>query len=424
MQPPTAPRIVLGVSGGIAAYKACEVLRSLTETGHHVDVIPTEAALQFVGSATFEALSGNPVTTGVFSDIPAVRHVRLGQDADLIVIVPATADLIARMAAGRADDLLTSTLLASLAPVLIAPAMHTEMWQHPATQANIATLRERGVSVVGPAHGRLTGADTGPGRLAEPSEIAALARLLIEHSGALPHDLHGTKILVTAGGTREPLDPVRFLTNRSSGKQGYALAQVASARGADVTLVSANVALPAPAAVRIVEVQTALELQEVTTELARSADVVVMAAAVSDFRPTVRRTSKIKKSGAAPDDIALTKNPDILAGLVASRADGTLPEDLLIVGFAAETGDEHHTVEEYGRQKLARKGCDYIVVNDVGHGGAFESDHNAGLVLGSDGSALEIPRGSKHLIAAKIWDAIAPRGERSRDRDDSAERDG
>lgn len=371
-----------------------------------MDVIPTESALNFVGSATFEALSGNPVSTGVFSDIPSVRHVRLGQEADLIVVVPATADLLSRMVAGRADDLLTSTLLASLAPVLVAPAMHTEMWQHPATQANIATLRERGVNVIGPAHGRLTGKDTGPGRLAEPEQIWRMARLLLERPDALPYDLAGKKVVVTAGGTRELLDPVRFLTNRSSGKQGWALAEVAAARGADVTLINANVDRVEPAGAQLSTVQTALELQEATFQACQDADIVIMAAAVSDFRPTVRHDSKIKKTDAEPDQIELTKNPDILAGLVTARAEGKLPATLRIVGFAAETGDEQHTVEEYGRQKLMRKGCDAIVVNDVGVGGAFESDQNAGLILGADGSAVEIPRGSKHLVSAQIWDAV------------------
>ena len=406
MQQTRAPRVVLGVAGGIAAYKSCELLRGLTEGGLHVDVIPTPAALEFVGAATFEALSGNPVSTGVFSDIPSVRHVRLGQQADLVVIAPATADLIARMANGRADDLLASTLLATRAPVLLAPAMHTEMWQHPATQANVATLRERGVIVVGPAHGRLTGKDTGPGRLAEPAEIYRLARVLLERPSALPYDLAGLRVVVTAGGTRELLDPVRFLTNRSSGKQGWALAEVAAARGADVTLISANVDRVGPAGVRLDKVQTALDLEEATVAAAAEADIVVMAAAVSDFRPTVRRESKIKKTDAEPDQIALTKNPDILAGLVEARAAGELPRELKIVGFAAETGDEAYSVEEYGRQKLARKGCEFIVVNDVGVGGAFENDHNAGLILGADGTTSVIPRGSKHLVAAQIWDVV------------------
>lgn len=407
MQHTRALRVVLGVAGGIAAYKSCEILRSLTESGLRVDVIPTPAALEFVGSATFEALSGNPVSTGVFSDVSSVRHVRLGQEADLVVIAPATADLIARMANGRADDLLTSTLLATRAPVLVAPAMHTEMWQHPATQANIATLRERGVVVVGPAHGRLTGKDTGPGRLAEPAEIVRMSRVLLERASAVPYDLGGLRVVVTAGGTRELLDPVRFLTNRSSGKQGWALAEVAAARGADVTLISANVDRVGPAGVRLQQVQTALELEEATVAAAGAADVVVMAAAVSDFRPTVRHDSKIKKTDAEPDQIALTKNPDILAGLVQARVSGALPANLRIVGFAAETGDELHTIEEYGRQKLARKGCDFIVVNDVGAGGAFENDDNAGLILGATGTSAVIPRGSKHLVAAQIWDTVS-----------------
>lgn len=372
----------------------------------HVDVIPTPAALEFVGAATFEALSGNPVSTGVFSDIASVRHVRLGQQADLVLIAPATADLIARMANGRADDLLTSTLLATRAPVLIAPAMHTEMWQHPATQANVATLRERRVVVAGPAHGRLTGKDTGPGRLAEPAEIFRLARVLLERPLALPYDLSGLRVVVTAGGTRELLDPVRFLTNRSSGKQGWALAEVAAARGAEVTLINANVDRVGPAGVRLERVQTALELEQATVAAAHESDIVVMAAAVSDFRPTVRHASKIKKTDAEPDQIALTKNPDILAGLVQARRDGVLPQELRIVGFAAETGDDKHTVEEYGRQKLARKGCDYIVVNDVGAGGAFENDDNAGLILSAAGESAVIPRGSKHLVAAQIWDVV------------------
>lgn len=407
MQQTTAPRVVLGVAGGIAAFKSCEILRALTESGHHVDVIPTDAALQFVGAATFEALSGNPVGTDVFSDIPSVRHVRLGQQADLVLIAPATADLIARMANGRADDLLTSTLLATRAPVLIAPAMHTEMWQHPATQANIATLRDRGVVVIGPAHGRLTGKDTGPGRLAEPAEIYRMARLLLERPFALPYDLAGVRVVVTAGGTREPLDPVRFLTNRSSGKQGWALAEVAAARGAEVTLIAANVDRVGPAGAHLQRVQTALELEEATVAAAGKADIVVMAAAVSDFRPTVRHDAKIKKTDAEPDQLALSKNPDILAGLVQSRRDGVLPTTLRIVGFAAETGDEKHTVAEYGRQKLQRKGCDFIVVNDVGAGGAFENDDNAGLILGSSGTSAVVPHGSKHLVAAQIWDVVS-----------------
>ncbi|PRZ40655.1 phosphopantothenoylcysteine decarboxylase/phosphopantothenate--cysteine ligase [Antricoccus suffuscus] len=402
-----APRVVLGVAGGIAAYKSCEVLRALTESAHHVDVIPTDAALNFVGAATFEALSGHPVTTGVFSDIPAVRHVSLGQRADLIVVVPATADLISRMAQGRADDLLTASLLVARCPVLIAPAMHTEMWEHPATRANIATLRERGVAVVGPAIGRLTGADTGAGRLAEPAEIAELAKLLIQRPEALPADLTGRRVLVTAGGTREALDPVRFLTNRSSGKQGVAIARVAAARGAEVTFVAANIHAPDPAGSRVIRVESARQMQEVVTAEAKEADVVVMAAAVSDFRPSNYSGAKIKKTDADPDIVALTKNPDILAGLVRDRTAGALRASTLITGFAAETGDDKHTVIDYARAKLERKGCDLLLVNSVAAGGAFEGDTNAGVVLGSDGTEVTIADGSKTALAARLLDVIA-----------------
>lgn len=403
------PRVVLGVSGGIAAYKACDVLRSLTETGHHVDVVPTESALRFVGSATFEALSGNPVTDGVFSDVPSVRHVRLGQQADLVLVVPATADLMARMAHGNADDLLTATLLTAHCPVAIAPAMHTEMWEHPATQANVATLRERGVTVIGPAIGRLTGKDTGPGRLAEPNEIADLARLLIERPTALPADLAGLNVVVTAGGTRESLDPVRFLTNRSSGKQGYAIARVAAARGANVTMIAANVDFPEPAGAQVVRVSSAEQLSDAVRREMGSADVIVMAAAVSDFRPAAYSDSKIKKSDAKPQAIELTKNPDILVGLVKSRAAGDIPADCTIVGFAAETGDSQHTVEEYGRAKLARKGADVMVVNSVGAGGAFEADTNSGWILDADDADEPIEHGSKYALAAQLWDHIGAR---------------
>lgn len=402
-----APRVVLGVAGGIAAYKSCEVLRALTESGHRVDVIPTEAALNFVGAATFEALSGHLVTTGVFSDIPDVRHVSLGQQADVIVVVPATADVISRMAQGRADDLLTASLLAARCPVLIAPAMHTEMWEHPATRANIATLRSRGVAVVGPAIGRLTGADSGAGRLAEPAEIAELARLLVERPEALPSDLTGRRVLVTAGGTREALDPVRFLTNRSSGKQGLAIARVAAARGADVTFVAANVHAADPAGSRVIRVQSARQMQEVVATEAKEADVVVMAAAVSDFRPTRYVGAKIKKTDSEPDIVELTKNPDILAGLVHDRAAGILRASTLITGFAAETGDDTHTVLDYGRTKLARKGCDLLVVNSVAAGGAFEGDTNTGVILGADGTEVAIPDGSKTALAARLLDVIA-----------------
>ncbi|MER2093211.1 MAG: bifunctional phosphopantothenoylcysteine decarboxylase/phosphopantothenate--cysteine ligase CoaBC, partial [Saccharopolyspora rectivirgula] len=355
------PNVVLGVAGGIAAYKACEVLRRLTESGHRVRVVPTEAALQFVGAATFEALSGQPVRTGVFADVEQVPHVRLGQQADLVVVAPATADLLARAAHGRADDLLTSTLLTARCPVLMVPAMHTEMWEHPATQDNVALLRSRGIVVAEPDVGRLTGPDTGKGRLPDPAEIVDLARLLLAEPNALPRDLEGRRVVVSAGGTREPLDPVRYLGNRSSGRQGYALARVAAHRGADVTLVAAHTAdLVVPAGVRLVRVGTAEEMRATMLKEASGADAVVMAAAVADFRPVELAEHKIKKTGRDPEPLRLTKNPDVLAELVRSRAAGEL-DTAVIAGFAAETGDPSTTVLEHGRAKLARKGCDLLV---------------------------------------------------------------
>jgi len=395
-----ARSVVLGVSGGIAAYKACELLRLFTESGHDVRVVPTESALKFVGQATWAALSGNPVSTDVWSDVEQVPHVRIGQNADLVVVAPATADLIARAAAGRADDLLTATLLTARCPVLFAPAMHTEMWQHPATQDNIATLRARGVVVLEPAVGRLTGADTGAGRLPEPSEIFAAATLLLER-GDVPLDLAGRHVVVTAGGTREPLDPVRFLGNRSSGRQGYALARTAVARGAEVTLLSANVSLADPAGVKVVRVETALELRDATRDAARAADAVVMAAAVADFRPTSAAASKIKKTDAEPAPIALVRNPDILAEISADR----LRSGQVVVGFAAETND----VLANGRTKLAAKRCDLLVVNEVGPGRAFDTPDNAVVILDADGAVVEVPLSSKDAVAHAVWDAVAAR---------------
>src|SRR3954454_24802024 len=307
-------QVVLGVSGGIAAYKVCELLRLLTESGHRVRVVPTESALNFVGAATWAALSGQPVTTDVWSDVEQVPHVRIGQAADLVVVAPATADLLARAAIGRADDLLTATLLTARCPVLFAPAMHTERWEHPATQANVQTLRERGVIVLDPAVGRLTGADTGRGRLPEPEEIFAAARLLLDR-GQQPLDLLGRHVVISAGGTREPLDPVRFLGNRSSGRQGYALARTALARGAEVTLVAANVALPDPAGAKLVRVGTAEEMRTAIIDVGRPAHAIVMAAAVADFKPATRADAELKKTDLEPDQIALVRNPDILAEL-------------------------------------------------------------------------------------------------------------
>jgi len=399
-------RIVLGVSGGVAAYKAALLLRALTEAGHDVRVVPTPSALHFVGAATFEALSGNPVTTDVWSDVDEVAHVRIGQTADLVVVAPATADLLARAAAGRADDLLTATLLTAHCPVVFVPAMHTEMWLHPATQDNVATLRRRGSVVLPPAVGRLTGPDSGPGRLPEPADIAALATVVLgSGASALAHDLTGRRVVISAGGTREPLDPVRYLGNRSSGKQGWALARVAAARGAEVVLVAANVELPAPFGVRVVPVGTAEELRAAMHAEAADSDVVVMSAAVADFRPAAVAGAKMKKDSAGePDSVPLVRNPDVLAELVAKRRPGQL-----IIGFAAETGDADADVLTHARAKLARKGCDLLVVNDVSAGQVFGRADNAVVVLAADGSATEIALGPKDGIAAGIWTVAAAR---------------
>ncbi|MGA9489627.1 MAG: bifunctional phosphopantothenoylcysteine decarboxylase/phosphopantothenate--cysteine ligase CoaBC [Mycobacterium sp.] len=402
-------RVVVGVSGGIAAYKAATVVRQLTEAGHQVRVIPTESALRFIGAATFEALSGEPVQTGVFEDVPQVPHVAIGQHADLVVVAPATADLLARAAIGRADDLLTATLLTARCPVLFAPAMHTEMWQHPATVDNVATLRRRGAVVLEPASGRLTGADSGAGRLPEAEEITTFAQLLLERHDAMPFDLHGVKLLVTAGGTREPIDPVRFIGNRSSGKQGYALARVAAQRGAEVTLIAGHTAgLIDPAGVEVVHVSSAQQLRDAVSKHAPDVHVLAMAAAVADFRPTHVATAKIKKGAtenSAPT-IDLVRNDDVLAAAVQARTAGQLPNMRAIVGFAAETGDANGDVLFHARAKLRRKGCDLLVVNAVGDGKAFEVDNNDGWLLAADGTESALQHGSKTLMASRIVDAI------------------
>jgi phosphopantothenoylcysteine decarboxylase/phosphopantothenate--cysteine ligase len=400
---PAGPAVVLGVSGGIAAYKAVELLRLLTESGHDVTVVPTESALAFVGTPTWAALSGHPVHTAVWDDVHQVPHVRIGQSADLLVIAPATADLLAKAAHGLADDLLTNTLLTARCPVVFAPAMHTEMWEHAATQANVATLRSRGCVVIEPAVGRLTGADSGKGRLPDPAEIYAVCVRLLARG--LAPDLAGRRVLVSAGGTREHLDPVRFLGNRSSGKQGYALARTAAARGAEVVLIAANVALPDPAGVKVVRVTNALELRDAVLAESLSADVVVMSAAVADYRPLERQATKRKKTETL--SLELVQNPDVLAELAAQRRPGQV-----LVGFAAETGDADGSVLEHGRAKLARKGSDLLVVNEVGEAGhptGFEGEQNAAIVLGSDGSATEIPLGSKEAVADTVWDLVAAR---------------
>ncbi|MEU6413425.1 bifunctional phosphopantothenoylcysteine decarboxylase/phosphopantothenate--cysteine ligase CoaBC [Microbispora sp. NPDC046933] len=428
--------VVLGVSAGIAVYKSCELLRLFTESGHDVRVVPTRDALRFVGEPTWAALSGNPVTTEVWESVHEVPHVRIGQSADLVVVAPATADVLARAAHGLAGDLLTNTLLTARCPVVFAPAMHTEMWEHPATRANVATLRERGAIVIEPAVGRLTGADTGPGRLPDPAEIFEVCRRVL---AGPREDLAGRHVVVSAGGTREAIDPVRFIGNRSSGLQGYALARTAVARGAEVTLVAANVTLPDPAGAKVVRVESARQLRDAVLAAAEHADAVVMAAAVADFRPVRQSDTKIKKSSAEPDPIHLVKNPDILAELgevrrarrqayaagdppadgapvgrgreagagagtaTEARADG--PHPRVIVGFAAETDD----VLANGRAKLERKGCDLLVVNQVGENLAFGTPDNAAVVLTAEGGSVEIPRGPKEDLADVVWDLVAQR---------------
>jgi phosphopantothenoylcysteine decarboxylase/phosphopantothenate--cysteine ligase len=401
-----APRIVLGVAGGIAAYKACEVLRGLTESGHDVRVVPTAAALRFVGEATWSALSGAPVASEVWADAHEVPHVRLGRAADLVLVVPATADLLARAAHGIADDLLTNTLLTARCPVVMAPAMHTEMWEHPATRDNVATLRARGVVVLEPAVGRLAGVDTGKGRLPDPDEIVALALTVLARGDAPGADLAGRHVVVSAGGTREHLDPVRFLGNRSSGRQGYALARAAAARGARVTLVAANAALPDPAGVDVVRVTSAADLREAVLAAAPAADAVVMAAAVADFRPASYVDTKIKKTadGDAPV-VRLERTADVLAEVAASRP----RPGQVVVGFAAETGDAAGSVLDHGRAKLAAKGCDLLVVNEVGRARGFESPDNEAVVLGADGTEVAVPHGPKEALAHVVWDLVAAR---------------
>ncbi|MDF9750666.1 bifunctional phosphopantothenoylcysteine decarboxylase/phosphopantothenate synthase [Arthrobacter sp. ES3-54] len=426
-------RIVLGVGGGIAAYKVASLLRLFTEAGHDVTVIPTEAATRFVGVATWEALSGHPVSNSVFDAVHTVNHVRLGHEAELIVVAPATADLLARAATGQADDLLTNTLLmAGDCPVLMAPAMHTEMWQHPATQANVETLRSRGVTVLEPASGRLTGADSGPGRLPEPEAIFTAAMALAgasaaeagESGGAAQPDvdavlaagpsaaplavraLAGLTVTVSAGGTREPLDPVRFLGNRSSGKQGVALAAAALEAGARVRLLAAHMEVPAPAGVEVVQVETALELRKAALHAAADSDVVIMAAAVADFRPADVSGTKIKKRDDVADPVInLVRNPDILRELVEVR--DAASRDQLIVGFAAETGDAGGDVLEYARAKLQRKACDLLVVNQVGRDKVFGEDTNSVVILSRDGSEPQEASGSKSDVAAAVIDRIS-----------------
>jgi phosphopantothenoylcysteine decarboxylase/phosphopantothenate--cysteine ligase len=398
------------------------LLRLFTEAGHDVTVIPTEAATRFVGVATWEALSGHPVSNSVFDEVHTVNHVRLGHEADLIVVAPATADLLARAATGQANDLLSNTLLmAGSCPVLMAPAMHTEMWQHPATQANVETLRSRGVTVLEPASGRLTGSDSGPGRLPEPEAIFEAA-LALAGAPAVPaavplpasdaalsspqSPLAGLTVTISAGGTREPLDPVRFLGNRSSGKQGVALAAAARDAGARVRLLAAHMDVPPPAGVDVIKVETALDLREAALHAAADSDVIIMAAAVADFRPADVSGTKIKKRDDVDDPvISLVRNPDILRELVEVR--DAASRNQLIVGFAAETGDADGDVLEYAAAKLRRKACDLLVVNHVGQDKVFGEDTNSVVILSRAGSEPQEASGSKSDVAAAVIDRIS-----------------
>ena len=395
---PAAPRVVLGVCGGIAAYKAVEVCRQLVDAGVHVTPVLTDEATRFVGAVTFSALASEPVQRSLWDEASPIPHTRLGQQADLVLIVPATAHTLARYAAGLSDDLLCATLLATRAPVIVCPAMHTEMWEHASVRENLATLERRGVEIIPPESGRLAGGDSGEGRLADPGVI--VARVLERLGRATRRDLHGVRVVVSAGGTREPLDPVRFITNRSSGKQGHAIAVAAARRGAAVTLVTSSpLVLPpdaSPAVTRI-DVETAADMEHAVGAAAEGADVVVMAAAVADFRPKQSTTRKLSKEEGLPE-LVLEPTPDILAGLAARRRPGQV-----LVGFAAET----HDAVERGRKKLARKGVDLLVVNDVSAPGTgFDHDTNAVVILEADGSAQEIPLTSKDAVANAVLDRV------------------
>lgn len=389
--------VVVGVTGGIAAYKAVAVIRALVLEGHDVHVVATESALKFVGLPTLEAISRNPVHHELFEGVAQVRHVAIGQAADVIVIAPATANTIARLTVGLADDLLGTTVLASTAPLVIAPAMHTEMWHHPSTVHNVATLRSRGVTIVGPGTGALTGRDIGPGRMAEPSEIVDAVL-----SAKTPQDLAGKRILITAGGTREPIDPVRFIGNRSSGKQGVAIAASAASRGAAVTLIGANLEVPVPASVTAIAVGSALELSEATLAAAQEADVVIMAAAVADYRPVSVLGEKITKDAQGDElTIRLVKNPDILATLSGRK----LPRHI-IVGFAAETEPDDAKLHDRARAKLERKDCDFLVVNRVSWTEGFGTDDNSVTVFERGGDIVLVASGSKSSVADRILDLL------------------
>ncbi len=392
--------VVIGITGGIAAYKASGLIRLFTEAGHSVKVIPTQNALKFVGATTLEALSHNSVDPDLYSDVADVKHVQLGQEADLIVVAPATANFLAKTAAGIADDLLGNTILVSSAPVLLAPAMHTEMWLNQATSENVAKLRERGFHVLPPAEGRLTGEDTGVGRLPELKDIFVSAMALI-----VSQDLAGKNIIVTAGGTRESVDPVRFIGNLSSGKQGTAIALAAAARGAEVTLIGANIPSVNAPGLRFIPVVTAVDLERMVNQQLPSTDILIQAAAVSDFRVKNPSDTKLKRSVLGNQfTLELVANPDILAGAVARVRNEGL--ECVVVGFAAETASNKQELQGLAQAKLVSKGCDIIVANDVSNGKVFDSDENSVLIISKNGASIEFS-GSKSKIANSILDILA-----------------
>lgn len=392
-------RIVLGVTGGIAAYKATAIIRLLTEAGHSVKVIPTQNALRFIGATTLEALSHNTVDSGLYTDVESVKHVALAAEADLVIVAPATASFLARLASGVADDLLGNTILATTAPILVSPAMHTEMWNNPATVSNVAVIRSRGIAVLEPASGRLTGNDSGVGRLPEPEVIVDAALALLQ-----PQDLVGKNIVVTAGGTQEAIDPVRFIGNHSSGKQGVAIARAAAARGAQVSLIGANISEVSAHNIRFVAVTDARELDRAVESLIAAADVLVMAAAVSDFRVETVANKKLKRS-VLGDRITLdlVANPDILATAVSRiRTEGL---DCHTVGFAAETASDSTELRQLAAHKLMSKGCDILVANDVSDGKVFGQTNNEVVILAKSGIETEV-KGDKVEVANAILDIL------------------
>lgn len=395
----TALRIVVGITGGIAAYKAVSVIRGFVQDGHHVDVIATDAALQFIGRPTLEAISRNPVHVGLYDDVAQVRHVAMGQQADVIVVAPATANTLASIAAGLAPDLLGNTILARRGPLVVAPAMHTEMWENAATQSNINLLRSRGITVVGPDVGQLTGADTGAGRMSEPDAIIAATYSLASGS---TRDLVGKRILISGGGTHEPIDPVRFIGNRSSGHMATALAQAALARGAEVTLVAGAMEATPPVAAIVVEAPTAQTMHDEVLDRVGASDIVILAAAVADYRPEHPSAEKLKKD-ALGETLALTlvRNPDILADVVSSNTGAT------IVGFAAETASNDDALVSLVQAKLKRKGCDFLVANRVGAALGFGDRDTSVIVLNAGGDIIDNVDGSKLSVAHRIFDLIS-----------------